>query len=146
MTNRFPQRSRNVKNGVTYLWCKFSPGCSSQWCNRYVQRSAQRSMEDILVECAHWMGLAWKRLIHELHAPTGTLTHTNIYWNKTYFLRQKVCSSIHDLVLQRGLRSLDGKLERFVTKKMKKVIAKLEYDRLYSNGYFRKTCNGNDFS
>ena len=45
-------------------------------------------------------------------------------------LRQKVCSSIHALVLQRGLPSLDGKLERFVTKKMKKAVAKLESDRL----------------
>ena len=30
-------------------------------------------------------------------------------------LRQKVCLSIHDLVLLRGLTSLGGKLERFVT-------------------------------
>ena len=41
-------------------------------------------------------------------------------------LRQKVCLSIHDLVLQRDLPSLDGELERFVTKKMKKAVAKLE--------------------
>ena len=34
-------------------------------------------------------------------------------------LKQKVCSSIHDLGLQRGLPSLDGKLERFATKKRK---------------------------
>ena len=43
-------------------------------------------------------------------------------------LRQKVSLYIH--VLQSGLPSLDGKLERFVTKKMEKVIAKLESDRL----------------
>ena len=40
-------------------------------------------------------------------------------------LRQKVFSSIQDLVLQRDLPILDGKLERFVTKKMK-----VESDRL----------------
>ena len=40
-------------------------------------------------------------------------------------LRQKVCSSIHDLVLQSGLPSLDGKLERFVTKKMKEASDRL---------------------
>ena len=61
-------------------------------------------------------------------------------------LRHKVCSSIHDLVLQRGLPGLDGKLERFVKKKMKKAVAKLESDRPSSNGDFRQTCNGNDFS
>ena len=55
-------------------------------------------------------------------------------------------SSIHDLVLQRGLISLDGKLERFVSKKMKKAVAKLESDRLYSEGDFRQTTNGNAFS
>ena len=43
-------------------------------------------------------------------------------------LRQKLCSSIHDLVLQRDLPSVDGKLERFVTKKMKKAVAELESD------------------
>ena len=41
-------------------------------------------------------------------------------------LRQKVCLYIHVLVLQRGLPSLDGKLERFV----EKMVAKLESDRL----------------
>ena len=40
-------------------------------------------------------------------------------------LRQKVCSSIHDLVLQRCLVSLDGKLQVFVTKKMKNRLPKL---------------------
>ena len=34
-------------------------------------------------------------------------------------------SSIHNLVLQTGLPSLDGKFERFVTKKMKKAVAKV---------------------
>ena len=37
-------------------------------------------------------------------------------------LRQKVCSSIHELVLQRHLPSLDGKIERYVTKKIKKRL------------------------
>ena len=37
-------------------------------------------------------------------------------------LRQNVCLYIHVLVLQRGLPSLDGKLERFVTKKWKKRL------------------------
>ena len=57
-------------------------------------------------------------------------------------LRQKVCSSIQDLVLQRGLPSLDGELEQFASKKMNKAIAKLESDRLYSNGDFHQTCKG----
>ena len=29
---------------------------------------------------------------------------------------------------------------------MKKAVAELESDRLYSNGDFRQTCKGNDFS
>ena len=37
-------------------------------------------------------------------------------------LRQKVCLYIHVVVLQRGLPSLDGKLERFVTKKWQKWL------------------------
>ena len=44
-------------------------------------------------------------------------------------LRQKVRLCIHVVVLRRGLSSLDGKLERFVTKKGK-AVAKLESDRL----------------
>ena len=44
-------------------------------------------------------------------------------------MRQKVSLYIHVVVLQSGLPSLDGKLERFVTKKMEKAIAKLESDR-----------------
>ena len=35
-------------------------------------------------------------------------------------LRQKVCQYKHGVVLQRGLPSLNGKLERFVTKKWQK--------------------------
>ena len=59
-------------------------------------------------------------------------------WKNQHFaeLRQKVCSSIQDLVLQRGLPNLDGELERFATKKMKKAVAKLESDRLYRNEDF----------
>ena len=45
-------------------------------------------------------------------------------------LRQKVYLYKHVVVLQRGLPSLDCKLERFVRKKMEKAIAKLESDRL----------------
>ena len=45
-------------------------------------------------------------------------------------LRQKNCLYIHVVVLLTCLPSLDGKLERFVTKKVAKVIAKLESDRL----------------
>ena len=45
-------------------------------------------------------------------------------------LRQKVCLYTHAVVFQRGLPSLDSRLERFVTKKWKKVSAKLESDRL----------------
>ena len=37
-------------------------------------------------------------------------------------LRQKVCLYIHVLVLQRGLPSLEGKLERFVPKKWEKRL------------------------
>ena len=54
-------------------------------------------------------------------------------------LRQKVCSSIHDLVPPRGLPSLDVNFERFVTKKMKNEVAKLESNRLFSIGDFRQT-------
>ena len=35
-------------------------------------------------------------------------------------LRQKICLHIYVVVLQRGLPSLDGKLERFITKKWQK--------------------------
>ena len=58
-------------------------------------------------------------------------------------LRQKLCSSIHYVVHQRGLRSLNSKLEGFVTKKMKKAVAKLMSDRLYSDGDFGQTCRDN---
>ena len=37
---------------------------------------------------------------------------------------------IHAVVLQKGLPSLDGKLERFDTKKWEKGCAKLKLDRL----------------
>ena len=37
-------------------------------------------------------------------------------------LRQKVCLYVHVVVIQRGLPSLDGKLERFVPKKWKKRL------------------------
>ena len=37
-------------------------------------------------------------------------------------LRKNVCLNIHVEVLQRGLPSLDGKLERFVTKNWKKRL------------------------
>ena len=40
-------------------------------------------------------------------------------------LRQKVCLYKHVIVLQRGLPSLDGKLERFVTKKWVKRLPNL---------------------
>ena len=46
-------------------------------------------------------------------------------------LRQKICLHIYVVVLLTCLPSLDGKLKRFVTKKVAKVIAKLESDRLY---------------
>ena len=45
-------------------------------------------------------------------------------------LRQKVCLYIPVVVLLRGLPSLDGKFDRFVTKKVEKAVAKLESDRL----------------
>ena len=45
-------------------------------------------------------------------------------------LRQKVCFYIHVVVIQIGLPSLDVKLERFVTKKVEKAVAKVESDRL----------------
>ena len=44
-------------------------------------------------------------------------------------LRPKICLYSHVVVLQRGLPSLDGKRERFVTKNGK-AVAKLESDRL----------------
>ena len=45
-------------------------------------------------------------------------------------VRQKICLYIHVVVLQRGLPCLDDKLERFVTKKVEKAVAKHESDRL----------------
>ena len=45
-------------------------------------------------------------------------------------LRQNICLYIHVVVHLTCLPSLDGKLERFVTKKVAKVIVKLESDRL----------------
>ena len=44
-------------------------------------------------------------------------------------LRKEVCLYIYVVVLQRGVPSLDGKLECFVTKKVGKAVAKLESDR-----------------
>ena len=46
------------------------------------------------------------------HFTTGT-NKQNQYFAQ---LRQKVCLYIYVVVFQRGLRSLDGKLERFATK------------------------------
>ena len=43
-------------------------------------------------------------------------------------LRQKICLHIYVVVLLTCLPSLDGKLKRFITKKVAKVIAKLESD------------------
>ena len=45
-------------------------------------------------------------------------------------LAQKICLDIHKIVFLTCLPSLGGKLERFVTKKVAKVIAKLESERL----------------
>ena len=47
-------------------------------------------------------------------------------------LRQGECLYIHIVVLLRCLPSLDGKLDRFVTKKMQKAVANLVSDRLYT--------------
>ena len=58
------------------------------------------------------------------HLTTGT----NEQNQRFAVLSQKVSLYIHVIVLQSGLPSLDGKLERFVTKKMEKAIAKLESD------------------
>ena len=41
-------------------------------------------------------------------------------------LTKSMFTYIHVIVLQRDLPSLDGHLERFVTKKVEKVVAKLE--------------------
>ena len=49
-------------------------------------------------------------------------------------LRQKICLNIHVVVLLTCLPSLDGKLGLFCNKKVAKVIAKLESDRLYHPG------------
>ena len=45
-------------------------------------------------------------------------------------LSQKVYLYIHIVVLLRYMPSLDGKVERFVTNTMEKVVAKLKSDRL----------------
>ena len=50
-------------------------------------------------------------------------------------LRQKVCLYTHVVVLQRGLPSLDGKLEHFVTKKYKKQLPNSTQTD-YNNGNF----------
>ena len=52
------------------------------------------------------------------HITTGT----NEQYQHFAELRQNVCLYIHVEVFQRGLPSLDGKLERFVTKKWKKRL------------------------
>ena len=52
------------------------------------------------------------------HFPIGTNEQNQHFVE----LRQNVCLYIHVVVLQRGLPSLDGKLERFVTKKGKKRL------------------------
>ena len=41
-------------------------------------------------------------------------------------LRQRVCLYIHVVVLQRGLSSLDGKLDHFDTKQMEKVVCQTQ--------------------
>ena len=53
------------------------------------------------------------------HITTGT---NEQYYQHFAQLRQNVCLYIHVEVFQRGLPSLDGKLERFVTKKLKKRL------------------------
>ena len=53
-----------------------------------------------------------------------------VSYEQNHYLRQKVCLYIYKVVLLRCLPSLDGRLERFVTKKMEKSVAKLESDRL----------------
>ena len=66
---------------------------------------------------------------------------------------QKVCLYIHILVLQRGLPSLDGKLECFVTKRWKKGLpnsSQTDYivddERVYLSAYFfRIDCRINFF-
>ena len=50
-------------------------------------------------------------------------------------LRQKICLHIYVVVLLTCLPSLDGKLELFFYKKVGKVIAKFESDRLYNISY-----------
>ena len=49
-------------------------------------------------------------------------------------LRQKVCLYIHVVVLQRGLRSLDVKLERFVPTKWKRGLPNSSQTDYKSNG------------
>ena len=51
-------------------------------------------------------------------------------------LRQKVCLYIHIVVLLRGLPSLDGILEHFVTKKCKKQLpnsSQTDYSRIQNS-------------
>ena len=65
----------------------------------------------------------------EIIVGNGHILQGDIIMNK--MLRQRVSLYIHVVMLLGYLPSLDGKLERFVTKKMEKAIAKLESDRLY---------------
>ena len=58
-------------------------------------------------------------------------------------LRQKVCLCIHVVELQSGLPSLDGKLERFVTKKWKKRLPNLsqtDYSTRQINQAIARSC------
>ena len=57
-------------------------------------------------------------------------TGTNEQNQHVAVLRQKVSLYIHVVVPLSGLPNLNGKLERFVTKKVEKAVAKLESDRL----------------
>ena len=75
--------------------------------NKFIISSAPPPPPTLLtyLYCWHWANFTME--------PNGQNQHFTE-------VRQKVCSSIHYLVHQRGLPSLNSKLERFVTKKMKK--------------------------
>ena len=60
-------------------------------------------------------------------------------------LRLNVCLNIHVHVevLQRGLPSLDGKLERFVTKNWKTVSSQTDYTKNFFNPLILKSSSIN---
>ena len=79
----------------------------------------------------------------------GQVPQWDLMAKSTFCRVETKCMLIYTRLSAPKRFAMDGKLERFVTKKMKKAVAKLESERLYSNRDFRLTwrrLKGNDFS